>query len=150
MPRFFWSAPPYVTVASWLGWHLASGIRSIAKEGDYLAHRASTSSQTERSAWLLRLIVSCGLVAGQVLLVIELKSAGRRNGELLAAVLAGLARYRGPFALMSLDSRLVAGLAERAPEIVRGIVADRTIDRSWGTLPFGERLDQLSAGKVAF
>jgi glycerophosphoryl diester phosphodiesterase len=79
-------------------------------------------------------------VAGRVLLVIELKSAGRRNAELLAAVLAGLASYRGPFAVMSFDSRLVAGLAERAPEIARGIVADRVIDRSWRTLPFGERL----------
>lgn len=69
MPRFFWSAPPYVTVAGWLGWHLGSGIRSIAKEGDSLAQRASTSSQTEKSAWLLRLIVSCGLVTGEVLLL---------------------------------------------------------------------------------
>jgi len=79
-------------------------------------------------------------VAGRVLLVIELKSAGRRNGELLNAVLAGLAGYRGPFALMSFDDRLVAGLAERAPDIVRGLVADRAIDRSWRALPFPERL----------
>jgi glycerophosphoryl diester phosphodiesterase len=79
-------------------------------------------------------------VAGRVLLVIELKSAGRRNAELLTAVLAGLAGYRGPFALMSFDSRLVAGLAERAPEIVRGIVADRVISRSWRALPFADRL----------
>ncbi|MEZ5399218.1 MAG: AAA family ATPase [Bryobacteraceae bacterium] len=69
MPRFFWSAPPYVTVASWLGWHLGSGIRRIAREGDYMAHRARTSSETEKSAWLLRLIVSCGLVTGEVLLL---------------------------------------------------------------------------------
>jgi transitional endoplasmic reticulum ATPase len=69
MPRFFWSAPPYATVASWLGWHLGAGIRSVAREGDYLAHRASTSSEDEKSAWLFRLIVSCGLVGGEVLLL---------------------------------------------------------------------------------
>jgi glycerophosphoryl diester phosphodiesterase len=79
-------------------------------------------------------------VGGGVLLVIELKSAGRRNGELLDAVLGGLAGYRGPFALMSFDSRLVTGLAERAPGIVRGIVADRMIDPAWRPLPFAERL----------
>ncbi len=79
-------------------------------------------------------------VAGRVLLVIELKSAGRRNAELLTFVLAGLAGYRGPFALMSFDGRLIAGLAERAPAVVRGIVADRVIDRSWRALPFAERL----------
>jgi glycerophosphoryl diester phosphodiesterase len=79
-------------------------------------------------------------VAGRVLLVVELKSAGRRNGELLTAVLAGLAGYRGPFALMSFDSALVAGLAERAPDIVRGIVADRLAGPSWGALPYGQRL----------
>ena len=36
---------------------------------------------------------------------------------------------------MSFDSRLVAGLKERAPDIVRGIVADRVIDPSWRVLP---------------
>jgi glycerophosphoryl diester phosphodiesterase len=79
-------------------------------------------------------------VAGRVLLVIELKSAGRRNGELLRAVLAGLAGYRGPFALMSFDDRLIAVLAERAPDIVRGIVADRMTERPWRALPVRRRL----------
>jgi glycerophosphoryl diester phosphodiesterase len=79
-------------------------------------------------------------VAGRVLLVIELKSAGRRNGELLRAVLAGLAGYRGSFALMSFDDRLIAVLAERAPDIVRGIVADRMTERPWRALPVRRRL----------
>jgi glycerophosphoryl diester phosphodiesterase len=79
-------------------------------------------------------------VAGRVLLLIELKSAGRRNGELLTAVLAGLLGYRGPLAVMSFDSGIVAGLKERAPEVIRGIVADRVIDRQWRPLSFAERL----------
>jgi glycerophosphoryl diester phosphodiesterase len=80
------------------------------------------------------------LVAGRVLLVIELKSAGRRNRSLVAAALAGLAGYGGPFALMSFDSAILMGLAERAPAIVRGLVADRVIDPSWRALPFARRL----------
>ena len=88
-------------------------------------------------------------IAGRVLLVIELKSASKRNSELLTTVLAGLAGYRGPFALMSFDSRLVAGLKERAPDIVRGIVADRVIDPSWRVLPFAERLASRDLAHLA-
>jgi glycerophosphoryl diester phosphodiesterase len=79
-------------------------------------------------------------VAGRVLLVIELKSAGRRNGEFVTTVLAGLGAYRGPFAIMSFDSGIVAGIKQRAPEVVRGIVADRVVDPQWRQLPFAERL----------
>ena len=111
MPRFFWSAPPYVTVASWLGWHLGSGIRSVAREGDYLAHRASTSPQTEKSAWLLRLIVSCGLVAGQVLLLNWLSFGLNTIPTLLTSwcVLILLPRPTPRVPLFA--GRLIAGLA---------------------------------------
>ena len=111
MPRFFWSAPPYVTVASWLGWHLGFGIRSIAREGDYLAHRASTSSQTEKSAWLMRLIVSCGLVAGEVLLLNWLSFGLNTIPTLLTSwcVLFLLPRPTPRVPLFA--GRLIAGLA---------------------------------------
>lgn len=111
MPRFFWSAPPYVTVASWLGWRLGSGIRSVAREGDYLAHRASTSSQTERSAWLLRLIVSCGLVAGEVL-VLNWLSFGLNSIPTLLTSWCVLFLFPRPTPRVPLFAgRFIAGLA---------------------------------------
>ncbi len=67
----------------------------------------------------------CDLVAGRVTLVVELKS--RFDGDLrlahrTAQVLAG---YRGPAAAMSFDPAPVAALRDLAPDLTRGLVAQR-------------------------
>jgi len=64
-------------------------------------------------------------VNGAVPLVIELKS--RWNGSLALARRTAevVSFYDGHLALMSFDPDIVAGLAELAPHVPRGIVADR-------------------------
>jgi glycerophosphoryl diester phosphodiesterase len=80
-------------------------------------------------------------VDGKVPLVIELKS--HWDGEIAIALRAlhVLKSYRGPYCLMSFDQDLVAAVAEHAPQIIRGITADRTIDASYDVLPLERRLD---------
>lgn len=78
----------------------------------------------------------CDLVAGRVVLVLELKSrfdGDRRIAERTAAVLAG---YRGPVAAMSFDPALVEAVRDAAPSLIRGIVAERRYDHhEWSALP---------------
>jgi glycerophosphoryl diester phosphodiesterase len=117
--------------------------RLTGESGAVAARPAAALTRMELAGSVDRILAFPELleqVAGRVLLVIELKSAGHRNRELVAAVIAGLAGYRGRFALMSFDAGILAGLADRAPAIVRGLVADRVIDSSWRTLPFAKRL----------
>lgn len=79
-----------------------------------------------------------GRVAGRTPLLIEIK--GDMSGDLrLARRTARLAStYRGPCALMSFDPRVVAALAQFAPLVPRGIVAQReSVD---GNATFGQRL----------
>ncbi|WP_341988849.1 glycerophosphodiester phosphodiesterase family protein [Azorhizobium sp. AG788] len=71
-------------------------------------------------------------VDGRTLLLVEIKSAftgdvrlARRTAELAAA-------YAGPIALMSFDPEMVAAVAEAAPKVRRGIVAQRRYgDSEW-------------------
>jgi glycerophosphoryl diester phosphodiesterase len=91
------------------------------------------------------------LVAGRATLVIELKS--RFDGDLrlvnrAAAVLAG---YRGPFGVMSFDPAPIAELRRIAPNITRGIVAERHYGAAeWDFLTGSQRRELaflLHAGK---
>lgn len=81
------------------------------------------------------------LVAGRVPLLVELKS--RFDGDLglarrAAAVLAG---YPGPAAVMSFDPVLIAALRHVAPDLVRGIVAERRYrGPEWDRLDAARRL----------
>ena len=70
----------------------------------------------------------CDFVAGRVPLLIELKS--RFDGDLRLAKRAAevVKTYTGPAALMSFDPAPIAALREFAPEISRGIVAERHYD----------------------
>jgi glycerophosphoryl diester phosphodiesterase len=65
------------------------------------------------------------LVAGRATLLIELKSRFDGDLRLAARAAAVLASYRGPFAVMSFDPAPIAELRRIAPQIVRGIVAER-------------------------
>ena len=69
-----------------------------------------------------------GRVAGRVPVIVEIKSrfdGDRRLTRRAAAIVAG---FDGPVALKSFDPDLVATLAEVAPEIPRGIVAEASQD----------------------
>jgi len=77
----------------------------------------------------------CGLVAGRVPLVIELKSRFDGDTRLAARAAEVLKTYAGPATLMSFDPAPIAALREIAPGIPRGIVAERTYeDSEWRML----------------
>jgi glycerophosphoryl diester phosphodiesterase len=65
------------------------------------------------------------LIAGRTALVLELKSRFDGDLRLAARTAAVLARTEGPVAVMSFDPTLVIALRQRAPHLVRGIVAER-------------------------
>lgn len=80
-------------------------------------------------------------VAGQTPLVIELKSHWDGNDRLATRTVEVLKDYDGPFALMSFDPDIIEAVCDLAPEMPRGIVADRIADPYWLRLPFAQRLD---------
>ncbi len=69
----------------------------------------------------------CALAAGRVPLVIEMKQQADAGASLalVERAVAALRGYTGHAALMSFDPRQVEALRARAPEIARGIVAER-------------------------
>ena len=77
------------------------------------------------------------LVAGRVTLVIELKSLGDGDDRLPLRAAQVLAGYRGPAAVMSFDPFQVAVVREAAPDITRGLVAEKARGRAGET--FGVR-----------
>jgi len=82
----------------------------------------------------------CDFVAGRAALVIELKShfdGDRRLAQRAADVLAG---YRGPVALMSFDPALIEVVRWIAPQLTRGIVAERHYThREWDRVPVASK-----------
>ncbi|GGF60397.1 glycerophosphoryl diester phosphodiesterase [Azorhizobium oxalatiphilum] len=64
-------------------------------------------------------------VAGRALLIIEIKSDFSGDTRLAVRTAELVAAYDGPVALMSFDPEIVATVAERAPKVLRGIVAER-------------------------
>jgi glycerophosphoryl diester phosphodiesterase len=67
----------------------------------------------------------CDLVGGRTPLVIELKSRFDGDIRLVRRTVEVLRGYRGPVAVMSFDPDPIAALRELAPQIARGIVAER-------------------------
>jgi len=77
----------------------------------------------------------CDLVAGRVTLVIEMKSAFDANAALPRRVAGILQSYAGPVAAMSFDPRMLSALAQAAPGLPRGIVAEGRYDHAdWGAM----------------
>src|SRR5436305_15041864 len=77
----------------------------------------------------------CEFVAGRTPLVVELKS--RFDGDLRLVKRAAeiLRSYSGPAALMSFDPAPIAALRETAPDLPRGVVAERHyVDNEWRIL----------------
>src|SRR3979411_2061376 len=82
----------------------------------------------------------CALVSGRATLVIELKSRFDGDRCLVARAAEVLARYRGPAALMSFDPAPIAMLLNIAPNLVRGMVAERHYrGHAWDPLPAGTK-----------
>jgi len=67
----------------------------------------------------------CDLVGGRVPLLIEIKSRFDGDPRLTRRVADVLAGYRGPVAAMSFDPAPVTALRGLAPDLTRGIVAER-------------------------
>jgi glycerophosphoryl diester phosphodiesterase len=80
-------------------------------------------------------------VRGHVPLIVEIKPHWDGNMTLADRVCDTVANYDGPVALMSFDPDIVAHLAEHAPHVTRGIVADRAHDSYYSVLPIAQRLE---------
>jgi glycerophosphoryl diester phosphodiesterase len=107
---------------------------------------AMTSADLKRVAFkatadrMITLDELCALVAGRATLVIELKSRFDGDRRLVARAAEVLARYRGPAALMSFDPAPIAMLRNIAPNLVRGMVAERHYrGHAWDPLPAGTK-----------
>lgn len=82
----------------------------------------------------------CDLVAARVTLVLEIKSRFDRDERLLPRITQVLAAYKGPVAAMSFDPYVVAWLRRRAPDLRRGIVAERRFDHAeWSKMSGWQR-----------
>lgn len=90
------------------------------------------------------------LVGGRVPLLLELKSRGANGGIFEACVAAALSGYNGPVAAMSFYPACVAALAEQAPDLPRGLVAERFTDRTWRHLSARDRFTMRHLVSAAF
>jgi glycerophosphoryl diester phosphodiesterase len=68
----------------------------------------------------------CDLVSGRVPVLVEVKSHFDGDRKLVRRMAQVLAAYSGPVAAMSFDPDQVVALRETMPELLRGIVAERT------------------------
>ncbi|MCW5691453.1 MAG: glycerophosphodiester phosphodiesterase [Pseudolabrys sp.] len=101
---------------------LTEGSAPLASQTAAALKAVAFTATTDR---MLTLGELCDLVGGRVPLLIEIKS--RFDGDLrltrrVANVLTG---YRGPVAAMSFDPAPVTALRSLAPDLTRGIVAER-------------------------
>jgi glycerophosphoryl diester phosphodiesterase len=81
------------------------------------------------------------LVGGRVPVVIELKSHFDGNTRLAVRVAEVLATYRGSAAVMSFDPTLIERIRAIAPNLIRGIVAERHYTHhEWDRLSRAEKL----------
>jgi glycerophosphoryl diester phosphodiesterase len=103
--------------------------------------RAAFKATTDR---MLTLGELCDLVAGRSTLVVELKSRYDGDRRLVTRAAAVLARYEGPAALMSFDPAPIAALRAIAPQLPRGMVAERHYrHHEWEALPAAARRSMI-------
>ena len=82
----------------------------------------------------------CEFVAGRTPLVIELKSRFDGDLRLVKRAAEVVRSYAGPAALMSFDPAPIAALRDIAPDLPRGIVAERHyVDNEWRTLTSAQK-----------
>ena len=85
----------------------------------------------------------CTLVAGRVPLVIEVKSHFDGDRRLVRRMAEVLSAYSGPAVGMSFDPDQVLALRENAPNLPRGIVAQRTYDDDYWNKLTKEQRDSM-------
>jgi glycerophosphoryl diester phosphodiesterase len=84
----------------------------------------------------------CDLVAGRATLMLELKSRFDGDLRIAARTVAVLASYGGPVAIGSFDPALVCEVRRIAPQLARGIIAERHYDHpEWRFLSGARRLE---------
>jgi glycerophosphoryl diester phosphodiesterase len=86
----------------------------------------------------------CALVQGRVPLVIEVKSHFDGDRKLVARMAQVLSAYRGPAVGMSFDPDQVLALRELAPQLPRGIIAERRYEAAdWPETTAAQRQGML-------
>jgi glycerophosphoryl diester phosphodiesterase len=86
----------------------------------------------------------CAVVAGQVPLVIEVKSHFDGDRKLVTRMSEVLASYSGPVAGMSFDPDQLLALREKMPALPRGIIAERAYDEAdWPEATLAQRESML-------
>lgn len=90
-----------------------------------------------------------GQVRGQVPLVIELKSHWDGDERLAKRALALLEGYQGPYCLMSFDPDVIAAVRRMAPDVIRGIVAERATDSYYSSLPLAMQTELRTLSHLA-
>ena len=92
------------------------------------------------AARILTLGELCDLVGGRAILVLELKSHFDGDRRLAQRVADVLATYAGPVAVMSFDPAMIEVVRWIAPDLTRGIVAERHYaHHEWDRIPRSEK-----------
>lgn len=80
-------------------------------------------------------------VNGRVPLVIELKSHWDGDERLARRAVEVLKTYHGAYCLMSFDPAVITAVRRIAPDIIRGIVAERATDAYYSSLPLATQTE---------
>jgi glycerophosphoryl diester phosphodiesterase len=95
----------------------------------------------------------CDLVAGRVLLLLELKSRFDGDRRLPRRVCSALKAYQGPVAAMSFDPAMVGAIRDGAPGLPRGLVAmkrDKPAERTDAFVTSSRFAMQVLAARLNF
>jgi glycerophosphoryl diester phosphodiesterase len=126
---------------------LNEGSASVATLTTAELRRVSFRDTAERMITLGDL---CDLTAGRVALVVEIKSHFDGDRKLVTRVAEVLKSYSGPAVAMSFDPDQVMALKELAPQVVRGIVAQRTYDDDYWNKATPDQRHGMTALRHAF
>jgi glycerophosphoryl diester phosphodiesterase len=126
---------------------LNEGSASIASLTTAELKRVAFTDTAERMITLGDL---CDLTAGRVALVVEIKSHFDGDRKLVTRVAEVLKSYSGPAVAMSFDPDQVMALKELAPQVVRGIVAQRTYDDDYWNKATPDQRHGMTALRHAF
>lgn len=124
--------------------HHDDALGRLTDGGGALLHKTAAELRAVRfkdtSERMMTLGDLCDLVGGRVPLIIELKSHFDGDRKLASRLAQVLASYRGPAAAMSFDPDQVVALREVAPNVTRGITAERDYDDEyWAKLNAAQR-----------
>jgi len=123
--------------------HDATLDRLTAETGPVAARSVDALAQIplrNSGDYILSLPALLTLVNGHVPLILEIKSTWTRDGAFERNIAKLLEPYPGPVAVMSFDPHCLAAFRDAAPDLPRGLVADRFDDPNhWSELSFWQR-----------